>query len=52
MKTMKQLHFTDTDFKKLQNMKEEWKITGKCKDWESFFYNLAILYNHKEVKKK
>ena len=33
--------FEDKDFKKLENMKEEWKILGKCQSWEDFFLKLA-----------
>jgi len=42
---MKNLNITfeDKDFKKLQNMKEEWIIIGKADNWESFIMNLAKL---------
>ena len=37
------INFEDKDFKKLQNMKEEWKIIGKCDGWVSFILNLSKL---------
>ena len=42
------LSLEEKDFKKLQNMKEEWKITGRCTNWEDFILNLSKLI--KEVK--
>ncbi len=35
------LSFDLKDFKKLSNMKEEAKITGKCDNWEDFILKLA-----------
>lgn len=43
MKTMKQLHFDEKDFKKLENMKETAKIMSPetIANWEDFILNLA-----------
>ena len=40
---MKQLHFDEKDFKKLENMKEEMKINGEINNWEEFILKLAEL---------
>ena len=42
------INFEDEDFKKLQNMKEEWKITGKCTNWVDFILNLSKFVEEKE----
>ncbi|NHZ84303.1 MAG: hypothetical protein GWP19_00290 [Planctomycetia bacterium] len=33
----------DKDFKKLSNMKESWKILGRCSNWEDFIINCSKL---------
>lgn len=40
---MKNLNITfeDNDFRKLNNMKEAWKITHRCTNWEDFILNVA-----------
>ena len=40
MKTIN-LSFEDKEFRKLQNCKEEKKITGECENWEDFILKLA-----------
>ena len=42
---MKNLNITfeDKDFKKLENLKEEWKILGVITSWENFILKLAKL---------
>ena len=45
------LSLDEKDFKKLSNMKEEWKILGKCTCWEDFILNLAKLESYKEVER-
>ena len=41
MRTMKQLHFEEKDFRKLRNLKEEGIILGKWKNWEEFILSVA-----------
>ena len=43
MKQLKRLYFEDKDYKKLENLKEEAKINGECKNWEDFILKLAGL---------
>jgi len=42
---MKNLNITfeDKDFKKLENLKEEFKIMGEATSWETFILKLAKL---------
>jgi len=49
---MKNLNITfeDKDFKKLENMKEAWKIIGRCTCWEDFIINLSKL-KKEDIKK-
>ncbi len=37
------LTFTDADFKKLENAKEEAKITHLAKNWEDYILKLACV---------
>jgi len=36
-----QIKFKETDFKKLQNCKEEGKINKECENWEDYILKLA-----------